>query len=357
MKKILVLLLITAMLMTGCNVIDTPAEIPSETSDGVDFDMNEMNKKIDAMEVTDKRKEQIREMSDILIPGTWDIVGNKLVDIPVTNVDEFPDYYDIEVFKKYNIETDDFYLFFVKNTVTYNTIVYLKDKSTNKLNGVSAQFIFLLGCERAFFDNDGHFILLTRSARGYSEFNVFDFENNIELFDAYEPITAMNNNGNVYVSSENTIYDKYQNVVFTLPEHIDDSIIYFAVSNELDTISYITGSRDFVTYRKNNNGEFEEVLRVPNNNIYTEYKNLVLRGEYFYIGKSTEFENEYDRYIIGDTHYFTDFSNNYLFEATPFGTIRIDVLTGEIDLSDLKPQVVAKPSAFKDYKKYSGAIK
>ena len=314
--------------------------------------VSDINDKIDAMEVTDKRKDQIYEMSDTLVPGSWDIDGNYVVDIPITNTNNFPEYYNTEYYADIAVDLGDYYLFFVKNTVTYNTIVYLKDKSTGELRGVSTDFAFLLGCERVFFDDDGKLVLLTASARGSRELHILDFESGISLFDDYgKGITSVFYTGEtVYASGRNSIYDEKENLIFTASINPEECIASFAVSENLNTIVCYTNNADFISYKKNSEGNYEEVLKVLNNAMYTEYKNLVLCGDYFYVRETDEYKNNLAfGYIEGDTHTcLVELRDNILIEETPFGTLKINVTTGEIDLSELKPQVAPISYVFRN---------
>ena len=309
---------------------------------------------IDSLDIEDKRKIQLMDMATQLESGTWKISGRDIIDIPITNIKAFPEYYDLDLYAKYNIESNEFSLFTVKNTITGNDLIYVTNPKTEMLSGISADFTHFEGYERCFFDDDNHLVLLTQSARGYKELQILDIESNTHLFDdSGMTITAMYYDGNnVYVSDGVSIYNEDRDLIYTVSLNNTECITSFAISDNYDTIVCFTSEYNLITFKKDyRDGEYKEVYRSTNNSTYTEYKEIVLTGDYFYLRKTDEYKkNCAYGYVEGGTlHCYTDLVDNILYEATSFGTISINVLTGEVDLSGLSPQITPMPESYINY--------
>lgn len=349
MKKYRILIGLIVFFVLAAISVTVIAALNSAESDKIQNETRPETKLISPSKISDieqmdldyESKERLKAIASKLVEGSWYVDGRYIIDLPITDTSAFPEYYDTDVFSRFNTGTAGAAIKFVYNTLTGNTLVYMTDKDGNT-RGVSSAFMMLQGVERCFFDRNGHLVLFTVAARGYKELRIIDFDSgNARLDNSGMVFTALYYNGKeLFMSDRSRVYDENGGLIAELVLKEGEYITSFAVSDEREDIVCFTNEYRFLTFTRS--GEvYKEVFCNSDNGMYRDYKRLVLTGDYFHANETDDYKNACPfGYIEGGcVHCYCGLNDGILKEETPHGFIYIDIMTGKVDLSGLSPEI------------------
>ncbi|MEA4832272.1 MAG: hypothetical protein VB118_06620, partial [Oscillospiraceae bacterium] len=153
----------------------------------------------------------LEAMAAKLVPGTYKIENHMIVDIPIMDEKDFPEYYNTKLFERFTCEMNGCRVRLIYNDITGKFLVYVTDLETGKVQAFSRRLINFMGHIEFGFINENQFLFVTRSARGFKDISIYDFEKDGYVCSTTgQRVTAYckAESGKIYYAVESSVFDQ-----------------------------------------------------------------------------------------------------------------------------------------------------